>query len=97
MLIHIARDVDTHENICKNLKDFVTKGQQELLALCRELWESKVKKTYTKKDIPLDYPDRDGVEEYEISWEDMEVMLRELLQAPITNETEPNSFTNGLP
>ena len=94
MLIHIARDVDTHENICKNLKDFVTKGQQELLALCRELWESKVKKTYTKKDIPLDYPNRDGVEEYEISWEDMEQTLAELLDERRTDK--PNDFSRGL-
>ncbi len=96
MLIHIARDVGKHSHICNLLQDFVRHGGDTLIELCKTLWEGPLKNAYTKKDIPLDYPAREKIDEYDIAWEDIEVILRELVREGHTKETEPNRFTRGL-
>lgn len=96
MLIHIARDVGKHSCICNLLQDFVRHEGDTLIELCKTLWEGPLKNAYTKKDIPLDYPAREKIDEYDIAWEDIEVILRELVREGHTKETEPNRFTRGL-
>ena len=96
MLIHIARDVGTHSRICELLQDFVQQGEEKLIDRCKTMWEGRLKKAYTKTDIPFDYPGREKIDEYDIPWEDIEVKLRELIHEGITKENEPKHFTRGL-
>ena len=95
MMIHIDKKRKHHNSIYNALRKFVENGHERLLELCHDLWTGPLKNAYTSKDIPNDYPGRDKIEQYDISWEVIEEYLKELLKVKDIT-LDPNAFTRGV-
>ncbi len=95
MLIHIDKKRKYHKGICDALKKYVENEHEPLLELCHDLWTGPLKNAYTSTDIPNDYPGRDKIEQYDISWDVIEKYLEELLEADDIT-LDPSAFSRGV-